>query len=227
VTTPAQPEPAQAAPKCRRGVWAFVPAGLLLVAAAVLTVLVVVRFGPMHLLDRDVALRLNHYISHRRLQLVVWKTITTIGGPSTWRVLGALAAILLWYRRRRRDALLVAAALAGGAALSGALKVLIGRPRPTVPNPVDHAAGGSYPSGHALTSFVAIGLIVILTWHLLTRAKRCLVILAATGGLAAVAFSRLILGVHYLSDVIGAWLIAATWLGVLVPTVHRPRRGHA
>ena len=100
VTTPAQPEPAQAAPKRRRGVRAFVPAGSLLVAAAVFTVLVVVRFGPMHLLDRDVALTLNHYISHRRLQLAVWKTITTIGGPSTWRALGALAAILLWYRRR-------------------------------------------------------------------------------------------------------------------------------
>lgn len=195
-------------------------------ATAALTVLVAVRFGPMHRLDRDVALRLNRYISHRRRQLAVWKTVSTIGGPGTWRAFGALGAILLWYRRRRRDALLIGGALAGAAALSGALKVLISRSRPTVPNPVDHAGGGSYPSGHALTSFVAIGLIVILTWHLLTRAKRCLLIVAATVGVAAVAFSRLILGVHYLSDVIGGWLIAATWLAALVLAVHRRGRDH-
>jgi undecaprenyl-diphosphatase len=119
---------------------------------------------------------------------------------------------VLFWQRRRRPAILVAVTMVGAALLSGGTKALVGRPRPVVAVVVHRASGRSFPSGHALTSFVAVGRLVLLLWPTCSARQRALLLGVATLLVTAIGFSRLALGVHYLTDVLGGWLIGALWL---------------
>lgn len=135
----------------------------------------------------------------------VW---TDVFQPWTFRaVLIAVALWLLW-RRRTRPAVwvLVTVALCGLA--DSGLKALIGRPRPHWTHPVSTAAGASFPSGHSLTSAMGCAVLLSLAWPLLGRRGRWLASAVATLVPMITGFTRLGLGVHYLSDVVGGWLIA-------------------
>ncbi len=94
-------------------------------------------------------------------------------------------------------------ALAGCGLLNTALKALFARPRPTFADPLAVAAGWSFPSGHSMGTFVAFGMLSYLGLLLLRtlRARLALVALAL-GWTVAMGFSRMYLGVHYLSDVL-------------------------
>ena len=102
--------------------------------------------------------------------------------------------------------------MAGAAMLSGGTKALVGRSRPTLAVLLDRPSGKSFPSGHALTSFVAVGLLVRLLWPACSARQRALLLIAAGVTVTAVGFSRLGLGVHFLTDVLGGWLLGAVWL---------------
>jgi membrane-associated phospholipid phosphatase len=78
-----------------------------------------------------------------------------------------------------------------------------------VPVPVAHAPGASFPSGHATTAAAAALVVIVLTWPHLAGRARWLVASGAALVAVAVSFSRLILGVHFLSDVVGGCLAAA------------------
>jgi undecaprenyl-diphosphatase len=110
--------------------------------------------------------------------------------------------------------------MAGAAVLSGVTKTLVHRVRPIVSHPVDRAGGGSFPSGHALTSMVAFGLALVLVLPMLSGRWRILATVTAALLVLAVGFSRLILGVHYVSDVIGGWIIGIAWLLIAVGAFH-------
>ncbi|MCU1658169.1 MAG: putative rane protein [Pseudonocardiales bacterium] len=194
------------------------PAGVLL-AALLLTALVVFarsRSGAVHDFDVDTVDDLNRYARGHPGQVQFWKAVTTVGGPTTWRVLAAVAAAALLVRRQWRLAVLIAVTMVGAAILSGVTKSLVHRARPVVPMPVAHVGGGSFPSGHALTSFVAVGLAVVLLVPVLSAAWRVVLIVVGAVVVLAVGFSRLILGVHYVTDVLGGWLIGGLWLAVVM-----------
>jgi membrane-associated phospholipid phosphatase len=163
--------------------------------------------GAVHRLDVSFDDNLNAYVAGHPAQVSAWKLVSDIGGPLTWRILAGGAAVVLFLRRLRREAVLVVAAMVGAWVSSGAIKALVDRHRPSVPTPVDHVGGGSFPSGHALTSFTALGLLVLLTWPIASRWWRVLVVSVSALVVLAIGFSRLILGVHYLTDVLGGWLI--------------------
>lgn len=168
---------------------------------------------------------LNAWVAPRPAVTTVWEVISDGLQPLTWEVLGALAALLLWRRRHRKPAFFVLAAIFGTVAWYDIVKAAVGRRRPTVPAPLLHAYGASFPSGHAMMSAVAMALASLGSWHVL---RALLARLAAVTGAvlvtAAVAFSRLALGVHYLSDVVAGWLLAGAWLCTLVAAFDvRPR----
>lgn len=190
----------------------------IVMAAAVLALLVVaarLKSGAVHRLDVTIDDDVNRYVHRHPAQIRMWQLISAIGGPLTWRILAGVTAVGLWFRRRRREAVLVAVAMAGAAVLSSLVKLLVDRARPVVPYPIEQVGGGSFPSGHALTSATALALLVLLAApHLSTRWRATLVSLAAAVALA-IGASRVMLGVHYVSDVVGAWLIAVLWLTVV------------
>lgn len=163
-------------------------------------------------LDLATAGHLNRVLAGHRRQIRFWRAVSAVGGPTSWRVLTAVTAVVLFWRRRRRAAALVAVTMTGAAMLSGGTKALVRRPRPVVAVVVDRAPGKSFPSGHALTSFVAVGRLVLLLWPACSARQRVLLLGAATLLVTGIGFSRLVLGVHFLTDVLGGWLIGSLWL---------------
>lgn len=148
--------------------------GVLVAAGTILGVLIGFAradTGTVHRIDVTTAVRLNEYVARHPAEVTFWKVVTNIGGPLTWRILAGVAAVALWWRRRRRDAVIIAVAMITAALASGLLKALVDRHRPVVPDPVDHVGGASFPSGHALTSFIALGLVVLLLWQVISLAQ--------------------------------------------------------
>ncbi|CAN5597526.1 hypothetical protein BH10ACT8_BH10ACT8_08620 [soil metagenome] len=228
--TPSPQDRRQLAQAERFGMRAIGAVIAVLVAALLLAALVLFArgsSGPVHRFDLSTAANLNRYLTSHHWQLTFWKAITNGGGPTTWRVLAAVAVVVLLVLRRWLPATLVAVAMIGAAVLSGVTKLAVNRARPVVAVPVTHVGGGSFPSGHALTSFTAVGVALMVILPLLTGAWRTLTVAVAVVVVVLVGFSRLILGAHFPTDVLGGWLIAGIWLAALNAVFRRPaRRSH-
>jgi undecaprenyl-diphosphatase len=142
--------------------------------------------------------------------------ITALGAPLLYAV---VIVALLWFawRREWRPAIALALTACGGVLLSNLLKIVFHRGRPaTVVEFIPHPSW-SFPSGHALNSVVSYGFLAVLLLDRITdQRKRWAVVLAAAIMVLAIGFSRLYLGVHYLSDVTGGWIVGMAWLLVCV-----------
>jgi len=180
----------------------------LIATWTVLLVLVVTKWGPLHRLDLRVASGLHSVALDHPGQVSLWKWVSRVLHPDVERVAWAVAAIILWLAKRRRTALFVLVVMVGAAVLEAVTKVAVGRDRPVFAQAVASAAGKSFPSGHALGAVVAFGLLVLVV------PRRLKPVAASIGGCAVllVSYSRLALGVHYLTDVLGGWLLGAAWL---------------
>jgi undecaprenyl-diphosphatase len=97
-------------------------------------------------------------------------------------------------------------------------KALVIRDRPPIPFAVINAKGFSFPSGHAAGIAVGVCLTAwMLTRWLITRwIGRVVVSTVAIGVAAVMGFSRVYLGVHYVSDVLAGWLLGAAWAGAVI-----------
>jgi membrane-associated phospholipid phosphatase len=179
----------------------------LLVGFAVLLAVVELRWSPVHRLDVRTARTLHRTAIDDPDGTRWWRWVSDVLSPTVLRVLALAAVVLLWLRGRRRTAAFVAVTVVGAATLESLTKAMVGRARPVFTDPVAHAAGKSFPSGHAMTSLTVFGLLVILAGR-----RRPQAIGAAIVAVAAVGFSRLALGVHYVSDVLGGWLLGTAWL---------------
>src|SRR6202000_135054 len=90
----------------------------------------------------------------------------------------------------------------------------VGRLRPVVAHPVAYGNGNSFPSGHALGSIVCYGALFLVFLPAARGTWRRVLTAVTVTLIAAIGVSRLLLGVHYLSDVLGAWALGITWLGI-------------
>lgn len=200
---------------------------IALIALAVFALvlgLVAAGWGPLHRLDLRVDDRLNHYFAPRTGATSFWRAVSTVGQPATFEVAAGLAAIGLWLRHHRRLALFLVVTVVGASLLNNLVKYLVDRARPTVPVALSHPAGSSFPSGHAMASFVALGLVTLLARRSAPRPVAIAVTVACVVGVLLVGFSRMALGAHYLSDVFGAWLLGLAWLVALVEIFGVARR---
>ncbi|HEX6498081.1 MAG TPA: phosphatase PAP2 family protein [Micromonosporaceae bacterium] len=194
-------------------------AGLIVVLATgvgfgVLLALVRLKWQPMEGVDHGVARDLNLVVAHDRPLLAVLRTVTSLGSHTVLFPLVGVAAVSLLIRRRIRLAVYLAVTGLGALILDPALKTVVGRVRPVVADPVAYGPGNSFPSGHALGSLVSYGaLLLVFLPALPRRARRPVTALVALLVLA-IGFSRIALGVHYVSDVVGGWLLGVAWLGV-------------
>ncbi len=152
-----------------------------------------------------------------------WRALTELGGLILLPLGAGLVAWLLW-RRRRADAVVVAIALIGATLFTDVVKDLIARPRPPGPH-FAPASGYSFPSGHTLNSTATYGLIALYLWRteldLAVRRIACGVLVAIP---FLVGLSRIALGVHYPSDVVGGWL-AGMAVVLLVAAITRRAPG--
>lgn len=138
--------------------------------------------------------------------------VTNLGSLWVITVLAVSAVLCFALRRRHVDALLVAVLTAGSGGLIQSVKTLLRRARPTVIPHLVAASGYSFPSGHSLAALSFYGLLV----YLLLRHRPGRWNKPAAAGLAViiglVGVSRIYLGVHWPTDVLGAWAVGGTWL---------------
>lgn len=169
--------------------------------------------GPATRWDASAAQSLTGAVRQRPLLLDAMHVLSFLGKPVWFWVLGAGVAVYLWVRtRRRRPVVFLAVTGWLGGLIDTAVKVLVARPRPELEEPLAHALGKSFPSGHAMTSLVVYGALLLVVMPLIAARWR-LVVVALTGLLVlGIGVSRLVLGVHFITDVVGGWILGAAWL---------------
>ena len=172
----------------------------------------VTRSGPLVRVDTSAARALHsHVVGHDNV-IEALRVISFLGGPIWFYVLVPIVAGFWLVRRRVRLALyLVVTSLVGGA-IDTAVKVSVHRSRPVVDDPIAHAHGKSFPSGHVMTSTYTYGAILLTLLPLLPRRARVPAIGVYLAMIVTVACARLGLGVHFLSDVIGGFVLGLAWL---------------
>nr|WP_204343300.1 phosphatase PAP2 family protein [Micromonospora terminaliae] len=194
-------------------------AGLLVVAGAgvgfgVLLMLVRFHWGPLYHADHEAAEWFNHLVAPHHPVVTVLQAVTDLGGRPVLIWLITIAVVGLLIRRQSRLAVYLIITGVGGLILDPSLKALVGRLRPVVDVPVAHAPGNSFPSGHALGSFVAYGALLLVFLPAVAPRWRKPAIAVAGLLVVLIGLTRIALGVHFVSDVLGGWLLGAAWLGV-------------
>jgi membrane-associated phospholipid phosphatase len=180
-------------------------------AFAVLTLLVTMRWAPLLELDRVVGARL-HAVAVTHPALVRAGDVgAVVLHPNVFRVAIALCAAWLVWRGRPWPAFWAVFTMAIGGLAGIATKLLTARDRPSFPDPVGHAAGYSFPSGHAINAALAVLIIGAVVWPSLRR--RALAVAVGVSVVVLAGLDRMVLGVHHLTDIVGAWLAAAAIVG--------------
>lgn len=140
------------------------------------------------------------------------RDITAFGGTGPLAFITLAGILYLLLRKRRRTALFLFVAIAGGQLLSSALKFGFDRPRPDL---VPHGMTvytASFPSGHAMmTAIVYLTLAALLARSESRRRLKAFPLLLAACVTLLVGISRVYLGVHWPSDVLGGWMIGSAW----------------
>jgi undecaprenyl-diphosphatase len=180
--------------------WAVVALSCAVVVTT-LALLVVCRWHPLISADtRAVNSAHATFLSHHWLQQVT-KAVTHLGAPIVVTAIAVVAAVAAATRRRWDLVVLIAAVRLLELGANGLAKALVDRPRPQTTGPVVHAVGASFPSGHAAGAAAIYGLMALLLMRGERRGLRVVLIAAAVVVVVAVAASRVLLGVHYPSDV--------------------------
>jgi len=142
------------------------------------------------------------------------KSVTLLGSTTGIIEVSAIIILIYLFLKRGRISALIAYCVGGAFLSSELLKRLCRRERPPLPW-LDTAAGYSFPSGHALVTMALYGYLAYRIWrdHPHSPCRIPLILLITLIPLA-VGYSRVYLGVHYPSDVLGGWLLGLSWAGV-------------
>ena len=140
-------------------------------------------------------------------------------GVNGWLLTG-LAMLLFHLRRRRTEMFALLLSVGGGQLVNRVMKMAVGRPRPaaTLVRVSGHWARESFPSGHVTFYVLYFGFLFFAAFALLprgTNVRRAALALSALPVLF-VGLSRMYLGAHWASDVLGAYLLSGVWLALSV-----------
>lgn len=185
--------------------------------------------SPDRLAVFDVALARELHIHAPLVGLWAFRAVAWLGGFPV--MLSLLVGVAVWLGRRREWLRAVGwtAALVGDGVLNTALKATYRRVRPSAgwANPFVTEPGWSFPSGHAMGSLVAYGMLAyLLITHERTGSpgRRLGIVAAALATVLLIGFSRIYLTVHYFSDVAGGYAAGGAWLVVCVTGIEAARR---
>jgi undecaprenyl-diphosphatase len=155
-----------------------------------------------------------HSISSPFLDSVM-NGITSLGSVELVTAFFVLAVVLLLSRGLRTEALFLTVAIGGSVALNGIMKLIFERPRPRLPW-AQVLPDFSFPSGHSMNSLVFYLAIALILWSLFGRRVGSGAVVVAVVIAVAVGLSRIYLGYHYVSDVVGGFAAGLAWLSVVV-----------
>ena len=221
------PDPAQersvttGEPSARRAV----RVGRVLLAAASLALLVVPfsltvllvqdRWAPLLRVDQGARDSLHEYAVNHASFVAAMQVISGSGSAVAWTAVLALVTAWLLRCRLPRLALFMVVTAAGSSLLNATVKTVVHRLRPALGDPVTHAHGLSFPSAHAQAAMVGYAVLLLVLLPVLSGAWRRWALTWAVVTILAIGFSRVALGVHYVSDVWGGYVLGVAWVAAM------------
>jgi undecaprenyl-diphosphatase len=175
-------------------------------------------------LDGTVA---RYVAEHRTPWLTtVLRTVTWLGSTAVTIPVSAVIGLLMRRRTGRWSPMAqLAVAIGGAVAISNIVKQLVARPRPHVGRIISSAGGYAFPSGHAIQAVLVSTTLALLASR--SSTARVVAWTAAIVVTLAVGWSRVYLGVHWLTDVLGAYVLGAAWAVATCFTFSRWERDRA
>jgi undecaprenyl-diphosphatase len=168
--------------------------------------------GSLIRVDTSAARNLHDWVRRSDDLVRNLKVLTFFGSPVWFYLIVTPAVVWIWRRGHPRLAVFLVVTALGGGLLDTVVKEAVDRPRPSLVEPVATAHGKSFPSGHAMSSTVVYGALLLVFLPVIARRYRPVVIGGGVLLVAAIGFSRLALGVHYISDVVGGYALGLAWL---------------
>jgi len=157
--------------------------------------------------------------------------VSFLGSPTTVLVVGLALVVYFAWRRKWYEVSVLVIAVGGAQLLDFLLKAIVVRQRPILSDPLLTLTSYSFPSGHVMGSMAFYGLLAHVAMRRVRRWRtRVTISMSAFVLILLMGFSRMYLGVHYLSDVLGGYAAGFVWLMVTitgVETVVRRRRHFA
>ena len=151
------------------------------------------------------------------------EAIAVIFGTTSLVIMSLAISAVLYLKNYRMHALLFLVAMGGDAVLVSAVKTLDHVARPI--NGILFDTSFSYPSGHSAGCIVFGGLLAYFAWrHWKSTRSRALIGVGMAAVAGVVGFDRVYLNVHWLSDVLGGWLLGAFWLSFIILVFQQLRR---
>jgi membrane-associated phospholipid phosphatase len=174
---------------------------------------------PLTIADLQIS---NWLHTHRSPRLTtVFLIVTSFGSTTPVILIAIIVGLYLLWRRQPYWLAAIWSSVFGGMLLNKYLKLVFYRPRPLFNNPILAFTGYSFPSGHTMAATVLYGVLaVFLVATINRRSYRVLVVLVASCLIGLVGFSRMYLGAHYLSDVVGAIAEGLAWMSLCLTTVY-------
>jgi membrane-associated phospholipid phosphatase len=162
---------------------------------------------------------IHNWFGHERqpAMTVLLDTATNIGGSIGLGAIVTVVAAILFARKERASAIFVVVTAGTGEILNLGLKMIFARARPDLTSAISVARWYSFPSGHAMGSFIIFGALayIVLRQPWPWGAKSAGLAIAMTM-VVLVGLSRVYLGVHWASDIAGGWSAGTVWLASTV-----------
>ncbi|WP_158232277.1 phosphatase PAP2 family protein [Sporosarcina sp. P1] len=154
----------------------------------------------------------------------IMKFFTTIGSTTSVTLLGILTLGVLLWKKYRAQAVLFTIVLIGTGILNQVLKLIFKRARPDFNRLID-IGGYSFPSGHTMMAFSLYTVLAYIIWrNLKTTGSRISIVIVAIFMIVMIAVSRIYLGVHFPSDIVGGILASSVWLFTSIAIYQRFQR---
>ena len=205
----------------------YVTVGVFLVVGVLIAILATIGFadlaenvlsGATQTFDVAILQWLHTHQSKALTALMV--EMTYLGTGTVVIVVVGVAALFLWHTTHKHSARLLLAATVGNILLNGALKLVYHRARPSVFEWQTTAVSSSFPSGHAMSATVVYGTVAYLLMRLQKhRWAKMLTLVTAVLLILLICLTRLYLGVHYPSDVIGGIIVGLAWAAFCMATL--------